>query len=80
MKKVIAMELRELLIDYVAKDMNSDTDINIREILDNDDTLLANFSGQSFDRTYLQFPIHMLERDVVYYERDIKTNEWDIVI
>ena len=74
------MQLRELLIDYVAKDMNATTEIYIREMLDNDDTLLANFSGKSFDRTYLQFPMHMLERGVVYYERDIKTNEWEIVI
>lgn len=74
------MQLRELLIDFVAKDMNDETDIVIRELTDHDDILLANFSGQSFDRTYLQFPIAMLTRDVVYYERDIKTNEWDIVI
>lgn len=74
------MQLRELLIDFVAKDMDDDTDINIRELVDHDDTLLANFSGQSFDRTYLQFPMTMLTRDIVYYERDIKTNVWDIVI
>ena len=74
------MQLRELLIDCVAKDMNDQTEINIRELMDHDDILLSNFSGHSFDRTYLQFPIPMLTRDVVYYERDIKTNEWDIVI
>lgn len=74
------MQLRELLIDFVAKDMNDETDILIRELTDHDDTLIANFSGYAFDRTYLQFTIAMLTRDVVYYERDIKTNEWDIVI
>lgn len=74
------MQLRELLIDFVAKDMDDDTDIYIRELVDHDDTLLANFSGISFDRTYLQFPMTMLTRNVVYYERDIKVNEWDIVI
>ena len=74
------MQLRDLLIDYVAKDMNATTEIYIREMLDNDDELLANFSGQSFDRTYLQFPMSMLTRGVVYYERDLKTNEWEIVI
>lgn len=74
------MKLRELLIDFVAKDMDDDTDIYIRELADHDDVLLANFSGQSFDRTYLQLSMTMLTRNVVYYERDIKTNEWDIVI
>ena len=74
------MQLRELLIDFVAKDMNDDTDIIIRELTDHDDTLLSDFSGYAFDRTYLQFPMSMLTRNVVYYERDIKTNEWDIVI
>ena len=74
------MQLRELLIDFVAKDMNDDTNVIIRELTDHDDILLSNFSGQSFDRTYLQYPITMLTRDVVYYERDLKTNEWDIVI
>ena len=74
------MQLRELLIDFVAKDMDDETLINIRELEDNDDILLSGFYGLSFDRTYLQFPIAMLTRNVVYYERNTKTNEWDIVI
>lgn len=77
------MLLRELLIDFVARDMNDTTDIEVRQYdpEHNTDDLLSKFTGFSFDRTYLQFPTSMLNSYVIYFSHDKgDCDKWNILI